>query len=174
MGTHGTTRSRAKEIVSSGNFRPSEEGWYSKGVYLWAVHSHPGYARENARLWWKFANEKKIYQGDSDPACAVLEAKIEKPAEYYDAATDEFNEKLHEIALSKGISEGQLKETLSWFVGEIAKELKVDFLVLKVSVPSPPPIKNERGLTQLISKMSPAYVVRERGLHLIKEISLVE
>ena len=174
VGTHGTTRSRADAIVNSRNFKPSPDGLYSRGVYLWAVHSHTGYARENARLWWTFAAAKGVYKGDANADCAILEAKIEKPAEYYDAATDEFNEKLYEIAKSKSVSGDKLKETLIWFVDEIAKELNTNFLVLKVLVPSPPPIGKNKGLVQLISKMSPAYVVKEGGLHLIKEIALVE
>jgi len=173
-GTHGTSRSRAEAIVQSGAFKPSAEGLYSKGVYLWAIHSRPEYAIENARLWWNFASRKGIYAGDVDESCAVLRAEVEKTEAYYDAATQEFNENFHEIARAKGVTKENLKETFAWFLDEIAKELGIKFLVLKVSVPSPPPKGKTLALTQLISKMSPAYVVKEEGLHLIKKIAHIE
>lgn len=176
MGTHGTSRTRAESIVASQTFNPTNEGWVTRGVYFWAFESSIGYAEQTAKLWWAFANKNSIYAGDADASCAVLKVKILRPEDgYFDATDQVFIEQFFEIAKEKNVHEDNLKETLAWYIDQTSQALQKTFSVIKASVPSPPVIKGAGGrqLSQLISKMSSVYVVKEHGRHLIEEIIIV-
>lgn len=176
MGTHGTSRTRAENIVASHTFNPTDDGWVTKGVYFWAFESSMGYAEDTAKLWWAFSNKNSRYAGDPDASCAVLKVKILHPGDgYFDATDPAFVEQFYEIAKVKNVSENNRKETLAWFIDQTSQELQRTFSVIKASAPTPPVIKGAGGpqLAQVISKMSNVYIVKEHARHLIEEIIIV-
>ncbi|WP_139235342.1 hypothetical protein [Paenacidovorax caeni] len=177
LGTHGTCRSRAKEILDSQTFKASVNGYGGSGAYFWACVNGFKYGVGLAESWWAFSNHKRHYQAEKDASLAVLGATIRKPDDpkFFDATDVEFMEGLYSVMQSKRKNEDDLPEVTEFLIGKFQEKYDVNFQVIKMLVATPPTIKGRtRTYAQMISKASHAYLVKQSGINLIEKIELLD
>lgn len=77
-GTHGTSRSKANNIVANG-FHASPVGIRGSGVYFWGYlsDSMEEISRNLAKAWWSDATRRQSYSQDSDKSCSVVFAAFD-------------------------------------------------------------------------------------------------
>ena len=177
LGTHGTSRTRAEAIVSSRTFvHTASDGHSGAGVYFWAYETALGLAAHLARLWWATYFRQQKYATDADPSCAILDVGIECPSgdAYLDATTVEFRETLTQMASSFEDCDGfELDTATAYVVDQIESRTNRPVLVMKALLKSP----SRSGLPSFVARdfpMSAAYVVRQHGNHLIRNIKLID
>lgn len=176
-GTHGTCLSCAKEIIKSQQFHASKDGHVGSGAYFWAYENNARYAVELAECWWAFLCGKGKYKDYEETKCAVLDAQIAgcEKDDFLDATGIWFRESLDQVMRIRSKSEDDLPAITEMLIQELQKEAETEFLVIKIDIKTPPTPKGRRQTyAQMVSKMSTAYVVKESGLGLIKEIHLVD
>ena len=77
-GTHGTSRSRANNIVANG-FRLSPVGKRGSGVYFWGYlsDSMETISRSLAEAWWFDVKRRHLYDKDENKSCSVVFASFD-------------------------------------------------------------------------------------------------
>ncbi|NRT58602.1 hypothetical protein [Sphaerotilus uruguayifluvii] len=179
-GTHGTSMSRASNIVKIKKFIPSSDGLCGKGVYFWAINNSLDFAKKLAKNWWRFSlkHHSDVFKDDYDKGLAVLKATI-KPIEneFYDATSDEFLSLISIVAEEKSIlTKNDVLKLRAALVDEIEKEKNVKFSVVKIDVDVPGKSKGEVAPPSFywIKKQAACYVVKDKAEEIIQDIELIE
>ncbi len=174
LGTHGTTISRAKEILNSQAFKASNSGHAGSGVYFWAYENEERYGYELAECWWSFATSKQRYLDDAEPSCCVLKVEFSHPGEkkFLDATIQQFQEAVFRALVMQDRSEDDVPEIAAVLIEEMELANGEDFDVIRVRIKTPPVVKKtSQRFAQMVSKMSDAYLMKESGFNLIQKIS---
>lgn len=178
-GTHGTSKSRAHEIITKERFEASKEGLLGAGAYFWAFADDVSFALRLASNWWRFASVKlNAYRDDTDNSLAVLKAQIEVDQNvYFDASSDSFLELLVKTAEEKKIesSKNDFNKLRAVLLKEIEALQGFNFGVLKAVVEVPGAIKGADGapFVYWATKQAASYVVMPHALNLVSNIELV-
>jgi len=134
-GSHGTTVSRADNIVNEG-FK-LKTGRRGTGVYFWR---YGYYCRQLAISWWKQKFEEGKYAGDSDTSCVVIISYfVLDDNEYLDIENYEFQEQIAYLADKKKVG-NEIKKLAALYDSLIHKLEEIQntkFKVIEMRV-SPP------------------------------------
>lgn len=141
-GSHGTTRSRADSICSSG-FIPSEIGRKGSGVYFWyAEEICCDEARKLAVAWYESELKRGNYSSDQEQRCAVLWAELtcdeDNLLNLMNPAYRSYIRRLleqHVVPMDKQLPEDIISSVHDVFIKQIAQKKAVDIVLATVTAP---------------------------------------
>ena len=148
-GTHGTSGSRAKVILSNGfDLDKCGDTRYNRGVYLWD-YGHP-LKIQLAEDWHSKQKQRRVYDGEREQGCTVLICKLDiDEDELLDMETLAFKNKLHQLVAGQSIKDMNhevIRSIYEIVVKTIEKILESKFKVLSVRVPPPDKYRYPIGL----------------------------
>lgn len=137
IGLHGTSRSRADNILKS-NFKPYP-GRAGKGIYFWRENA---FSKIIAKSWFNFSLKKNNYDLDADKNFAYFKVKISVNEEnFLDLELPELKDQLAVIAEKRNIDRKTREDVISalfdYFIDTLEKELKTSFKVWQARVNAP-------------------------------------
>jgi hypothetical protein len=160
MGTHGTSTTRAKQIVAGGFLQG--QGRAGVGVYLW--RDCP-LAKELAAAWAEQHDREFAADAETDPAVVYAKVSVSEN-EFLDLEEPDLKDMLQTLAVEKGLTkdhtEEQARGLISMFISqyETVSESPVKALQVRLAPPE------SRHLTCYSIRLFGAplcYVVLDRG-----------
>jgi hypothetical protein len=137
-GSHGTTKERAKNILSFGFRIRGARHRYGAGVYFWKKSHH---YINLAIGWHKYAEKTGLYRYDKNTSCTVIIADlVAEENEVLDLEDALLKDKIAKLAEEKNINEDwkAISSLVEAFVQLIQAELKIKYkIVLKKATPPP-------------------------------------
>lgn len=168
-GTHGTTKSRAEQILESG-FKISDSGRAGRGVYFWQYFENPKIATNLAVGWFESQVKRGAYKEPS-PECAVLDSRIFTDE---DDSLDCTGEVLERVAIMlekiSDRTEDDISRAYDYVISKLEDMLGRPILVARAMV-SPP--KMSFAIKQLVP-YPPILVVRDQSVKIESKLVINE